>query len=147
MITKRIQKRIQFAKDTNAPYGVGSFSQGVILIIGEQASNPVTAPDQLPFCDHVGCSGWLNQRFKATEIQEERLFWVNILNNDGSVIDIKALVDQLKPDKIAALGNVAFEHCKNTHLDVYHFYHPQYWKRFKTREPYQLISWLKEATW
>lgn len=138
-------KRIQLARDTNAPYGAGSFTRGNILIIGEQASDPTTAPEQLPFCDDVGCSGWLNSLLEAESIPEESLFWVNAKNNDGTLIKLKELVDVLLPSMIFALGKTATNLCIAEGENFKSFQHPQYHKRFKSKQPYDLISQLKET--
>lgn len=143
MVKERYLKRIQLAKDTNAPFGVGAFLPGNILIIGEQASDPATAPDQQPFCDNKGCSGWLNKKLEEAGIPEEKLFWVNALNNDDSAVDLKKLVNQLKPSHVISLGGVAHRACIHQKIASSQFYHPQYWKRFQSKLPYDLIDYLQ----
>lgn len=135
-------KRLELAEKTAAPIGVGSFLQGNILLIGEQASDPTTAPEQQPFCSDKGCSGWLNRQLQSEEIPEEKLFWVNALNNNGTVIDIKTLVDQLNPSSVVALGTVAKKACDSQGVDCIASYHPQYWKRFKSKFRYPLLDLL-----
>jgi hypothetical protein len=41
---------------------------------------------------------------------------------------------------------VAQYYCKAFEVEYKPFYHPQYWKRFKSKHPYELISYLKEVT-
>ena len=116
---------------------------GNILIIGEQAANPEKDSHQEPFCSDKGCSGWLNDQLDAADVPEEYLFWVNALNNDGTEIDIATLVENLKPKAVIALGNKAKQLCEKNSLSADFVYHPQYWKRFKNKEPYPLIALIK----
>jgi hypothetical protein len=146
MDTNRYIKRLSLATLTNAPIGVGAFIEGNVLLIGEQASNPSEAPEQQPFCTNKGCSGWLNKQLDSEQIPEERLFWINALNNDSSLVDLKQLVTQLKPIVVIALGEVAKQTCKQQGIEHEAFYHPQYWKRFRSKERYALLDKLSELT-
>jgi len=139
-------RRLELAKETSAPIGVGSFRKGNILLIGEQASDPTTAPEQQPFCSDRGCSGWLNKQLHNEKISEEKLFWVNALNNDGSWVNLRALVGQLQPSAVIALGTVAKKACVEQGIDQYSAYHPQYWKRFKSKFRYPLLDLLHFLT-
>ena len=139
---ERYLKRIALAEITNAPYGVGSFTEGVTLLIGEQASDPENAPEQQPFCSDQGCSGWLNKLLEIEDVPEESLFWVNALNNDSSKINLNQLVKELKPKKIIALGNVASTLCSEQGIVAEKCSHPQYWKRFRSKERYPLLDLL-----
>lgn len=143
---KNWHRRIKLSEETNAPFGVGSFTAGSVLLIGEQASDPTTAPEQRPFCDDKGCSGWLNKLLEANDIPEEMLFWVNALNNDGSQIDIRKIVQTLLPLKVIALGKVAQRVCQQQQVHALSVYHPQYWKRFRSKEQYPLINELRSLT-
>jgi hypothetical protein len=144
MIQERYLKRSQ--QETCAPFGAGFFNEGNVLIVGEQDSDPTTSEKQRPFCTNKGCTGWLNKQLDAANIPEERLFWVNALHNDGSQSDLDQLVSLLKPSAILAMGGIAQAVCKKQGLDFTPFYHPQYWKRFKSKHPYALIDKLSELT-
>lgn len=146
MSKERYERRIQLAQETGAPFGVGSYTQGIILIVGEQASNPEDAPEQQPFCTTKGCSGWLNKMLEIESIPEEALFWVNALNNDSTNIDLQKLVDELKPTCVLALGSVADQVCTEQGVTHEKIYHPQYWKRFRSKERYPLLDRLKQLT-
>ena len=124
--------------------GTGSFILGNILIVGEQAASPSTSPEQEPFCTSRGCSGWLNAKLELAGIPEDLLFWVNALNNDGTTLDLTFYVDQLQPMLVFALGRVAKNSCINQRINHESFPHPQYWRRFRTKEPYPLIVRLEE---
>jgi hypothetical protein len=145
-IKERYLKRIQLAKDTNAPIGIGAFLPGNILIIGEQASDPATAAEQQPFCGLKGCSGWLNLCLEDNGIPEEKLFWINALNNDDSAVDLKKLCEELQPSVVVSLGGVAHRACIHQHITSVQFNHPQYHKRFQSKHEYPLIPFLKRLT-
>lgn len=145
LTVKRFEKRIQLAKDTKAPFGAGAFVQGNILLIGEQSSNPDTAPNQLPFCDDRGCSGWLNAQLDVFNIPEEQMFWVNALNNDDSEIMLSEVINQLQPRRVIALGRIAEALCVKNAVDHVYVPHPQYWKRFQHNRAYALIGVLREC--
>lgn len=126
--------------------GAGLFKRGNILILGEQASDPINDPDQKPFCSTRACSGWLNWQMELEDLQEEKFFWLNVLNNDGSKVDLRASVDRLQPSEVIALGNTARSACVKAGIAHVHFSHPQYWKRFRSKEQYPLISHLLMKT-
>lgn len=146
MSKERYLTRIKLAEETRAPFGVGAFLPGNILLVGEQASDPTNAPEQQPFCSSKGCSGWLNKLLEAESIPEEKLFWVNAKNNDNSTIRLKELVDVLIPSMVFALGKTAQKLCIDENVECKTFQHPQYHKRFKSKQHYDLISELKEST-
>jgi hypothetical protein len=140
------QRRIDLSRQTNAPsYGVGSFTEGNILLIGERASNPDLDPlvPEHPFCSSVGCSGWLNKKFQEEGIDEDKLFWINAFLKDGTKVEIKSVIDMLKPSAVVSLGVVAKNECIAEGIQCYGSYHPQYWKRFKSKYRYPLLDLLK----
>lgn len=147
LLERRIAARVHLSDSTHP--GVGNFCPGSVLLIGEQSARPKTSTNQWPFCDVRACSGWLNSQLELARIPEERLYWVNALNNDGTKLALAPLVDNLYPSAIIALGKVAEQLCKSAKSRSLEFTkfitvpHPQYWKRFKHHEPYQLIWELK----
>jgi hypothetical protein len=144
MIKTRYENRIKLARDTNAPYGVGAWKAHNILLVGEQAANPSINSEQQPFCSEHGCSGWLNNKLEEAGIPEEKLFWVNALNNDGSPANLRTINHILQPKAIIALGKVAEKHCNEFFVPFTYVPHPQYWKRFKYSIEYPLIKILKD---
>jgi hypothetical protein len=111
-----------------------------VLLIGEQSA--CKGLDR-PFCSTRGCSGWLNKQLDLERIPEERLFWLNALDNDDKPIDIKTIYEQLRPSIVIALGNVAKKVCIDQEIPHEFVYHPQYWKRFHSKERYPLFDLLK----
>ena len=143
---ERYEQRIKLREDTNAPFGAGAFIHGNVMIVGEQDSDPSANKHQMPFCTNKGCTGWLNKQLDAANIPEEKLFWVNSLHNDGSEANIDHLVTFMKPSAVLVLGGIARRICRKQGIEFTPFYHPQYWKRFRSREKYALIDKLKGLT-
>lgn len=144
MTQERINKRIKLAKLTNAPFGAGAFIKNNVLILGEQSAKPEMDLNQLPFCSIKHCSGWLNKILDVYDIPEEQLFWLNVLNNDGSIVDLIKIIDVITPRCIIALGGIAQKQCFIQNIECIKCFHPQYWKRFKSKEKYPLVEILKK---
>lgn len=148
----RALRRYELGQETQAPFGAGSYTEGVVLIVGEAHTEKFVPADekidnrlQAPFCSMQGCSGWLNELLETAGIDENKLFWVNTIH-DGVYTDLQILVNTLKPSAIVALGETANVALKASGIMTYYVYHPQYWKRFKSKEEYPLIPLLRELT-
>ena len=143
ILYERIILRKELAKKSKPPFGMGNFKKGNILIIGEQSAKPPLHPmGQDPFCGMKGSSKWINLQLETWKIPEEKLFWINALNLDGSKSNLSLIVKLLKPSKIIALGNIAAKLCEENNLTYIKIPHPAYWKRFKSRIKYPLIEEL-----
>ena len=116
----------------------------IIAVIGEKPSGPSPFQRSYPFNDTTGCSGWLNNLLARARIDEGKLFWVNAFNLDGSEND-PSMVTELKPKKVICLGKVAEKWAKKNGWDPISFPHPQFWKRFKSKEPYPFIDFLSSV--
>jgi hypothetical protein len=123
--------------------GAGNFKPGVVLLVGERTAHPMENRYHAPFCAVTASSGWLNTQLAHSTISEDKLFWINALDNDGTPIDLAQLVLELAPKYIIALGNVARERLSFYKLKHDHVPHPQYWKRFKSKQTYPLINILE----
>ena len=146
LLERRIAARIGL-RDPNRE-GVGSWKPGSALLVGEQSAHPTDSPNQQPFCDLHGCSGWLNSQLELASIPEDRLYWVNALNNDGSAVHLCKLIYDLKPSIVITMGKVADDLWNRTCDDMFPHTsvpHPQYWKRFRNKDPYPLIDVLKNT--
>ena len=123
----------------------GNFSNGdrnkVIAIIGEKPAAQSPLQKSYPFLDVTGSSGWLNAALNRTKAREDRLFWINARNLDDSENNPEIL-NTLNPKSIICLGKVAEAWAKQNGWKHTCFPHPQYWKRFKAKEPYPLIDFL-----
>lgn len=139
----RISERINLAKISRPPFGMGNFKKGNILIIGEQSAKPPLHPiGQDPFCGTKGSSVWINEQLDKAKIREEDLFWINALNLDGSKADVEMIVKKLKPAKVIALGNIPSKLCNDLSIPHIKVPHPAYWKRFHSKIKYPLIQYL-----
>ena len=145
-VRQRVLERFRLRIKTKAPTGAGSYTKGVVLLVGEQTSHPEENKYHAPFCSIKGCSGWLNAKLEEAAIPEQELFWINALDNDGTEMDLRKIYDDLEPRQVLALGNVARDQLQKFGISHGMVPHPQYWKRFKHREPYPLITVLKNIT-
>ena len=145
-VRHRVLERFRLRIKTNAPTGAGSYTRGVVLLVGERTSHPEQNKYHAPFCSTKGCSGWLNAKLEEAEIPEKELFWINALDNDGTPMNLRKIYDELEPRQVLALGNVARDHLQKAGISHGMVPHPQYWKRFKHKEPYPLITVLKSIT-
>lgn len=142
----RVLDRYALGRRTKAPVGAGNYVPGVkVFLIGERTSHPEKNKLHAPFCSIKACSGWLNKQLCEADIDEKQLFWVNALDNDGSHVDLGVLHAYLRPTYVFALGKVAEERLTAYNLSYTAFAHPQYWKRFKSKQPYPLIDALRRA--
>lgn len=142
-LMSRIAIRQELAVKTKPPFGMGNFKKGNILIVGEQSAKPPLHPiGQDPFCGMKGSSKWINLQLETWNVSEEKLFWINALNLDGSKADVSKIVKLLKPSRVIALGNVASNLCIENSIHHIKIPHPAYWKRFKSKIKYPLIAEL-----
>lgn len=139
----RVLERFRLRIKTKAPTGAGSYTKGVILLVGEQTSHPEENKYHAPFCSIRGCSGWLNAKLEEAAIPESKLFWINALDNDGSEMDLRKIYEDLEPTSVIALGRVAERQLLKFGIKHEQVPHPQSWKRFNHHKPYPLIDALK----
>jgi hypothetical protein len=142
----RVLTRWGLGRRTKAPVGAGNYVPGVkAFLVGEQTSHPEKNKHHAPFCSTKACSGWLNKLLCEANIDEKDLFWVNALDNDGTPVDLGSMHAHLKPGKVFALGKVAERQLAVYNVTYTAFAHPQYWKRFKSKQPYPLIDELRRC--
>lgn len=124
--------------------GVGNWNPSKsILIIGEKPGNglPMTKRDYAFLCSR-GSSGWLCKQLDESGVKESDLYWCNAQDRNGNYTDL-SFISELDPPYIITLGKIAFNACSNRNIKVLDVPHPQYWKRFKSKEEYPLVSILK----
>lgn len=129
----------------------GYTHQTRVVIIGDTPGpGRPTQPNyhHTPFYSTKNSSLWLNKMLVEADISEDALLWFNSTLADGSLLDpvhIKDLL-RLKPTFIVLGGN-AEKWFKAAAPDVEYVkvYHPQYAKRFRSKEPYELIDEIKKA--
>lgn len=148
-MSQRYIRRLELHQIT-APswaHGAGAFIEGNVLLIGERPSLPKTASRTIghPFCSDDGCSGWLNKLLEAENVPEEKLFWINALYSNGDKAVLWPYIEVMKPSSVIALGNVAEGCCRQRGISHEKVPHPQYWKRFRSRERYPLLDVLQQC--
>lgn len=148
LLITQLANRIDVSRSIPEKYQncAGNFlSDGsIIAIVGEKPSGTSPFKRSYPFNDTTGCSGWLNDQLAKASVDERRLFWVNAFNLDGSEND-SSMISELQPKKVICLGKVAEKWAKKNGWDSISFPHPQFWKRFKSKEPYPFVAHLKQC--
>lgn len=116
-----------------------------VLLVGDRPGP--SAPKDIgyhhtPFYSTKHCSGWLNTLLELEGIPEQKLVWVNSANEKGKFYSYD-LIESLQPDVIIALGGNAREWIrKGPNQGWIATFHPQYWKRFRSSERYELLDIL-----
>ena len=102
-----------------------------------------------PFYSTKNSSLWLNRQLVENNVDENTLLWFNAELADGSSLDPIHIQDTLHFNATyIVLGGKAEAWFKKAAPKVPYrkVYHPQFAKRFKSKEPYELIEILKELT-
>lgn len=101
-----------------------------------------------PFYSTRNSSLWLNRQLVEAGIDEHKLLWFNAELADGSELPGHHIQDilRIKP-KFFVLGGNAEKWFRKAAPGVEYtkVYHPQFAKRFKSKEPYALIDELRKA--
>ena len=126
-----------------------SQSEDPILLVGDRPG-PGAPKDEgyhhTPFYSIKHCSGWLNTALHLESIPEEKLIWINSADKDGISTDF-SIVERIQPDVVVALGGNAEKWLKKNGVANYAYcHHPQYHKRFRNSERYQLLDILRSLT-
>ena len=151
-----IDSTVKYADTQRSPKnhgpGIGNYNDGCVVLIGEEVNHKETV-NGWPFVALGGSSYWLTELLLEAGISEKGLYWVNAIDPVGKVTPSdwlkpsdELVPTHLTPSKIVALGTTAAIWCKKAGLDKDHTVitvpHPAHHKRFKSREPYQLIEVL-----
>lgn len=121
-----------------------------VILIGDKPGpgRPTTPHHHTPFYSTKNSSLWLNLKLVEAGIDELDLLWFNAELADGSPLDPVHIQDlePLQP-KLIALGGNAEKWIRRAVPEVTYVKvpHPQFAKRFKSKEPYELIDVLKET--
>lgn len=144
LLQKRLVDRIVLSANIPVEFDncAGNLETAEFVLVGERPANESKNERYYPFCDIAGCSGWLNLLLDKEKIPEEKLFWINAVHLDGSQND-HTLLDLLEGRQIICLGRVAERWVKQAGKKYVQVPHPQYWKRFKSKEKYPLLELLK----
>lgn len=122
--------------------GIGWHEEGVTLLIGERPTEE--AGHDYPFVHATGCSPWLAEQLDQAGVSERSLYWVNARDSRGRELD-PGFLDVLKPGKIITLGEEAHRWAGNHNISGAVVSHPQWHKRFRNKEPYPLMTFLRRS--
>lgn len=116
-----------------------------VLLVGDRPG-PAAPTDptyhHTPFYSTKHCSGWLNACLHLEGIAEDELLWINAYDREGNPADF-SLLKNLRVEKIVALGGNAEKWLKQNGVSEYYkVSHPQFHKRFKSSERYELLDKL-----
>lgn len=149
MCTSKLYKEITLTRSYNINrstpnMGAGNSAPGNILLVGERCSSE--AQLTIPFIGQNNSGSWLTEQLEAADICESELYWINVHKPDGSsnLKNVQEVITQQLPSVICSLGGIASQVLESLDVNFEPFAHPQYWKRFKHKYEYPLITFLKE---
>jgi len=120
-----------------------------ILIVGDRPGPSAPREEtyhHTPFYSIKHCSGWLNAALHIEQIPEEKLVWINSADKDGIDTDFN-VIKCINPGTIIALGANARKWLNKNGVARFEYtHHPQYHKRFRNTERYDLLDKLKSIT-
>lgn len=136
------------------PYGgTGYMEDEGIMVVGERV-NPfrpwpdITTPlTTIPFAftSNQGCSFFLHSALAASG---GRFYLTNAMKTLNRKLNRTLLADELatmKPRKIIAMGSEAAIALSEQRVSFTQTYHPQYWKRFKSKDVGELIELFRSV--
>jgi hypothetical protein len=121
-----------------------------LIIVGDRPG-PAAPKDpsyhHTPFYSTKHCSGWLNALLLKEGIDESDLLWINAFDKDGnpSSHDVLELTPPDLLSCIIALGNNASRWLKENGWFHFKIDHPQFHKRFKNSERYELPDLIRSV--
>jgi hypothetical protein len=120
----------------------GQPESGKIVIVGDRPAKGISLTEgRLPFCSNTQSSGWLNAQLVTPE---EDLRWINSADINGNATPFDQLYALLPAKVVIALGYNASAWLSIVNVEHLKTYHPQYWKRFRSKERYPLLDILDE---
>ncbi len=93
-----------------------------------------------PFYSTNNSSFWLNFGLLSRDIAESSLLWINSHMHDGQPFNVSLLKDYTASATVVALGENAAKWAVKNGVRHYKVPHPQFWKRFKSKEVYPLFE-------
>lgn len=121
-----------------------------VLIVGEK-SNPKGRHKSWPFFEHANSSLWLTQVLADVGLKEERLAWVNAIDERDWVdtLLLDKIIDFVNPRTIVSLGAQAHKALQLVDAEHWQLPHPAYVKRFERGDPStykSIFNQVKEIT-
>ena len=148
---QEIARQLEIRKDNYLLAISRAYSCDVkVVILGDKPGpkRPKGPWHHTPFYSTRNSSLWLNRLLVDCGINEADLLWFNVEMADGSSLDPIHLRDleRFRPTYICLGGQAEMWMRRNAPTSRYvKVYHPQFVKRFKSKEPYALIEAIKKA--
>lgn len=123
--------------------GLKSAHGDTIMIVGE-GSQDLGDGKRMAFISATGCSLFLHEALR--QHPANRYYLTNADKGLTMVENRKALleeIDRIKPKRIIAMGAPAATMLADLRQKFDRTYHPQYWKRFKSKQFNELVDFLK----
>lgn len=144
-LLKSIYKRLFIRKARYLSALNGNAVDAKYIIVGDRPSPsaPVIGGyHYTPFFSLRYCSGWLNRLLEVNQIDERNLLWLNSANLAGESANFDVVRDY-DCEYIALGSNAEKWLISNGKTQIHKTYHPQYWKRFRSKERYPLLDLLR----
>lgn len=124
----------------------GNWAARTILVGQDFAEHKDADPlYQWPFASFTdsGCSRWWTASLDAALVHERDLLWVNADQVGTLQLYEKEIAKLYAARRVIALGAEADEILKAADIHHHVYPHPQYWKRFHSKEPYPIKEMMK----
>lgn len=131
--------------DIKRPNLAGNQNTARYLFVGEELS-PAACSRAAPFLwgDAPSAATYLNAALRALNFDETLGLWTNAVSHDDWLPQLRAKLSATM--RVIALGRIAAERCHQLGFpDLRHVPHPQWWRRFRHRDPDGYKRELKEA--
>jgi len=149
---KKIARQLEIRKDNYLLALSRAYSCDVKVVILGDKPGPGRPTDpgwhHTPFYSTRQSSLWLNRLLVDCGIDEHDLLWFNVEHANGKPLDPIHLRDleRFRPTFICLGGQAEMWMRRNAPTSRYEkVFHPQFVRRFKSREPYELIDLIKKA--
>ncbi len=123
--------------------GVRSHHHQAIMIVGE-GNQDLEGGKRMAFISATGCSLFLHEALR--QHPKNRYYLTNADKGLGDVENratLKREIEIVKPSRIIAMGAPAAKILADLRQTFDRTYHPQYWKRFKSKQFNELVDFLK----
>jgi hypothetical protein len=152
-LQRRIIKSLNIRRNKHVlVMGMEYFCQGIEVVLLGDTPGPGRPTDpnyhHTPFYSTKHCSLWVNKLLVEEGIDERRLLWFNTTLADGTPLEQGKVTPYINAGaKLICLGGKAEAWVRRIHpLPEYvKVNHPQFAKRFKSKEPYALITEIKKV--
>ena len=141
---EKLLPRLVSSSSQNNFSGGGAFKAGNILMLCDKGPRTnvrasATVVPFINFLDNDGPSRMLAETLEREGITEDKLYWINTQNYQGVATDA-AVVKDLKPSRIFALGNNAYTWALNNNVQAQKLPPPLYHMQNFPNQPYHITE-------